>query len=75
MGPGERKNLIQPPDWWRAFEAEAEKRGVSLAEWMGNACRRALPADVRAELSDRRGPGRAKSPVADTTSGKSKKSV
>jgi hypothetical protein len=31
----ERKNITQPDDWWKVFEAEAEKRGLTLLEFMG----------------------------------------
>lgn len=75
MEQGERKNLIQPPDWWRAFEAAAAAKRQSLAEWLGNAGRKALPPDVRATLTTRRKRGRLKSPVSNTTSDDSEKSV
>ncbi len=68
MESGERKNLIQPPDWWRAFEAAAAAKKQSLAEWLGNAGRKALPPEIRSTLSQRRKRGRLKSPASDTTS-------
>lgn len=54
----ERKNIIQPSDWWAAFESEAASKGVSLSEWVGAACRKALPKDARGKLSERVGRGR-----------------
>lgn len=54
----ERKNITQPSDWWDAFEAASDAGGVSLAEWIGEVCRQRLPASVREQLSERRGPGR-----------------
>ena len=32
------KRITQPPDWWTAFQAEADFAGVSLSSWMGTAC-------------------------------------
>lgn len=49
----ERKNITQPPDWWKVFENEAKKAGVSLSEWIGEACIERLPVKVRKQLSDR----------------------
>ena len=49
----ERKNITQPPDWWAVFEAEAKKAGVSLSEWIGEACMERLPVKIRKQLSDR----------------------
>jgi hypothetical protein len=49
----ERKNITQPPDWWQVFEGEAKKAGVSLSEWIGEACLQRLPNKVRKQLSER----------------------
>jgi hypothetical protein len=49
----ERKNITQPPDWWAVFEAEAKKAGVSLSEWIGEACAERLPVKIRKQLSER----------------------
>jgi hypothetical protein len=49
----ERKNITQPPDWWTVFEAEAKKAGVSLSEWIGEACAERLPVKIRKQLSER----------------------
>lgn len=54
----ERKNLTMPADWWAAFSAAAAAEGCSLAEWLGEAARRALPAHERKGLSPRVGRGR-----------------
>lgn len=48
-----RRNITQPPDWWEAFENEAEKAGVSLSEWIGFACMERLPNKIRKTLSPR----------------------
>lgn len=53
-----RKNLTMPADWWQAFEAEAEKHGISLSAWIGRACLKQLPAVVRKSLSARNERGR-----------------
>jgi hypothetical protein len=60
----ERKNLTQPSDWWQAFEVEADKRGLSLSEFMGIAGSKMLPKEQRARLSRRIRAGR-KLVVAD----------
>ena len=62
-----RKNITQPADWWDAFKAAADKEGLKLSEWIGNACCAALPKKVADKLSERL-KGRPKSPDRDTTS-------
>lgn len=57
----ERKNITQPDDWWQVFEAEAEKRGLTLSEFMGLAAAKMLTKEQRARLSQRVKPGRKKS--------------
>lgn len=57
----ERKNITQPDDWWKLFEAEAEKRGLTLSEFMGLAASKMLTKEQRAQLSQRVKPGRKKS--------------
>lgn len=49
----ERKHITQPADWWNAFQNAAEKAGMSLAEWIGEAAKAQLPTRVVAKLSDR----------------------
>ena len=57
----ERKNITQPNDWWKVFEAEAEKRGLTLSEFMGLAASKMLTKEQREKLSERIKPGRKKS--------------
>ena len=52
-----RKNISQPLDWWTAFERAADKAGVPLSTWIGRQCKRGLPKDERAKLTERKGPG------------------
>lgn len=33
-----QRNITQPKEWWAVFEAEAEKAGMCLSEWMGKRC-------------------------------------
>ena len=54
----DRKNITQPADWWVAFEAAAEAEGVSLAEWIGEACKAKLTKRAAAKLSERGTRGR-----------------
>lgn len=56
----ERKNVIQPIDWWAAFVTEAKREGLSLSEWLGDCGRANLPKDVKAGLSERPTAGRPK---------------
>ena len=56
----ERKNITQPTDWWTAFEAEAEKRGLTLSEFIGLAASKMLDKEQKAKLSERVKPGRKK---------------
>lgn len=66
MTNSERKCLTQPDDWWRAFEQEAQKRGMPLAAWMGEVCVAQLPKRVQTKLSERPGAHRPKkSEVSD----------
>jgi len=53
MSRSERKTTTQPDDWWRAFEAAAQKEGKTLAAWMGDVCVASLPKRVQAKLSER----------------------
>jgi hypothetical protein len=53
-----RINITQPPDWIQAWEAAAKRAGLSLSEWIGTHCNRALPDETLASLSARQKPGR-----------------
>lgn len=45
--------LINLPDDHReAWKAAAEAEGITVAEWVRNACSEALPKKVRAKLSE-----------------------
>ena len=56
----ERKHITQPTDWWEAFKAEADNRGMTLSEWIGEAGKKQLPKEVRKQLSERPGAHRPK---------------
>lgn len=58
----DRRSITMPSAWWTAFSAAASKAGVPLSEWIGRACRRALPRDVRELLGERRRAGRPPKP-------------
>ena len=49
----ERRNITTPPDWWAAFESAAKEQSLSLSEWVGEACRQAVPYARRRKLSQR----------------------
>ena len=49
-----RKNIMQPLDWWQAFQAEADKtHGGNVSAWLGDLGKAALPKRVAAKLSER----------------------
>lgn len=49
----ERKHITQPADWWEAFTEAADREGVSLAEWLGEAAKAKLPPKVAKKLTER----------------------
>ena len=51
--PTERKNITQPADWWLKFDSEARKAGMTLSEWVGQCCRKALSKTENKLLSER----------------------
>ena len=53
MKSSERKNIIQPTDWWKAFQIQADIEGLTLAAWLGEAAKKQLPAKVLNKLSER----------------------
>ena len=69
MTTSERKNITQPADWWAAIEAAAQADGVTVSEWIGEACRKRLPVSVRRGLSVRPGAHRPRKPDVDSVSG------
>ena len=56
----QRRNITNPADHWAAFEAEAQRRGLTLSEFAGVAMAKLLSKDQRANLSQRVKPGRKK---------------
>jgi hypothetical protein len=61
--PTQVNSLSQPADWWAAFKAAAESKGMTLSEWMADACLARLPAETRAKLSPRKPRGNPTFPV------------
>ena len=57
----QRKNLMQPADWWAAFVEQAKRDGQSLSEWLGDCGLENLDSDLKKGLSERNGRGRPKS--------------
>lgn len=53
--PSVVRRFSQPADWDRAFRDAAEAAGMSLSAWIGEACKKQLPRDVRKSLSERPG--------------------
>lgn len=56
----ERKNIVQPTEWWDAAEQEARKQGKSLSEWIGDRILEGLPVKIRKQLPERESAGRPK---------------
>ena len=69
--PSTKKTISQPPDWWTAFQSEADAAGLSLSAWIGKACigaikrRKSGPENV-AKLSARPLASRPKKNVGAT---------
>ena len=59
MERNKRLETTQPEDWIKAFRSEADKKKMSLSEWLGLAGISMLPTSVRKKLSKRRKRGRA----------------
>jgi hypothetical protein len=55
---GERRNTMQPADWWALWDAEAAKEGKDLARWIGERVNSTLPMAKVAKLSERATRGR-----------------
>ena len=57
----QRKNISQPADWWVAFSEQANRKGESLSEWIGDCCQIHVDTDLQYLFSERNGRGRPKS--------------
>ena len=60
MGSDKSKIITtsQPPDHCRAFKKAAKAAGMTLSEWVGNACLKQIKRVDREMLTPRRKPGR-----------------
>lgn len=63
----ERRNITQPADWLAAIEAAAAADGVTVSEWIGEACRKRLPVSVRRENETQTEENEMKSTFKNTT--------
>lgn len=52
--PVVRKNICQPKDWWKAFEKQAKKSGLSLSAWIGKQALMGLESNQRSRLKPRK---------------------
>jgi len=50
--PSSKKTILQPPDWWDAFQAEADAAGLSLSAWIGEACIGAIPSRRKTKVAN-----------------------
>lgn len=59
MKPSTRKQISQPPEWWAAFEAQAERGGYTgVSEWLGAVGVANLDKDLAKGLPERVGRGK-----------------
>ena len=50
--------ITQPVEWIAEWRISAEEEGMTLSEWVGDACLSRIPASRRLKLPTRRPPGR-----------------
>lgn len=63
MAPATRKQISQPPEWWLAFEDQAERDGYTgVSEWLGAVGIANLDKDLAAGLPERTGRGKPPKP-------------
>ena len=55
---GNKRSLSLPAGLWVAALKDAERRGLTFSQWIGEACRESLPSELREKLSRRRSGGR-----------------
>ncbi len=60
MSRSTRRNILQPVDWWQAFEEQAAREGMSLSAWIGQQCLAGLDCEAADQLSERPPPHRPK---------------
>jgi hypothetical protein len=63
MSKNQNKQISQPDDWWAAFERMASLEGMTLSEWVGEACKARIQQQMSHQglsvfFSDRTKPGR-----------------
>jgi hypothetical protein len=59
MAPSTRKQISQPPEWWAAFTAQAERDGYTgVSEWLGAVGVANLDSDLAEGLPERQGRGK-----------------
>lgn len=59
--------IVNPPEWWTAFEAQAQAEGLSLSQFAGAAMLDRLPPRIRKSLPERAGRGQPKREPAPET--------
>lgn len=59
----------QPPDHVVAFQRAAKAAGITLSQWVGQACLEQIKQRDRARLTTRRKPGGEKKPMEITHKG------
>jgi hypothetical protein len=55
-----RVNITIPDDWHAALTALAREKNIALGKLLSTEAAKRLPAEVRRQLSEWRGPGREK---------------
>lgn len=55
MSDSERKNVVQPTEWWAAVEEQMKRDGeTNRSKWIGECVVANLDDDLRETLGDRR---------------------
>lgn len=54
----EAREITQPTEWWEAFQKQADREGLGLSEWIGEACKARLTKEAAGKLSERPEPHR-----------------
>lgn len=54
----EAREITQPSEWWEAIQEQADREGMELSEWIGEACKARLTKGTASRLTERSEPHR-----------------
>lgn len=46
------REITFPAEWWDAFQEQADREGMELSQWIGDACKGRLTQDAVSKLSE-----------------------